>query len=90
MSTKTDPRHGDPKDRWIFATDAEHAICAHAQPTPGADKDDIYKPEVMKTIEDEIDSFNAALRDINLKIHGASSYQRCGRQLTRIIWATHR
>lgn len=99
--------HGDPKDRWFFATDAvlaqvkhahddlvshrhlvSHALFARAHAaTPGAEKDDIYKPEVMKTIEDEIDSFDAALRDINLKLHSTSCYPvpHSYRKLNRII-----
>ncbi|KAF9462825.1 hypothetical protein BDZ94DRAFT_1260403 [Collybia nuda] len=39
---------------------------------PGAERDDIYRPEVMRTIEEEIDSFNDALRELNLKIHDTS------------------
>ena len=37
---------------------------------PAKDKDDIYRPEVMRTIETEIDRLNPQLREINIKIHG--------------------
>lgn len=33
-------------------------------------KSDIYRPEVMKTIKDEIDRLSPRLRDLSLKIHG--------------------
>jgi hypothetical protein len=33
-------------------------------------KDDIYRPEVMKTIEDTLDELDSELRDLSLKIHG--------------------
>lgn len=35
-----------------------------------ATKEDIYRPEVMKTIEAELDALSPQLREINTKIHG--------------------
>lgn len=69
---------------------SHHQLVSHAlftrvhAATPGTEKDDIYRPEVMKTIEDEIDSFNATLLDISLKIHGMSCYPHLGRKLNQL------
>ena len=44
---------------------------------------ELYKPEVMKTIEGKLDSLDAELRELSLKIHGNDSSTR------RIIYQTY-
>lgn len=39
--------------------------------TPQASKD-IFKPEVLKYIEERVDKYNDDLRQLSLKIHGTS------------------
>ena len=46
------------------------AVRAHKVQVVGKDRDDIYRPEVMKTIEEEIDRLDPGLREVSLKIHG--------------------
>lgn len=36
---------------------------------PSVGTDDVYRPEVMKTIEEALDGLDSVLRELSLKIH---------------------
>ena len=55
--------HGD--DIWRQDVDAPPVY------RPSAGTDDVYRPEVMKTIENTLDELDPVLRELSLKIHGA-------------------
>ena len=76
--------HGDTEDQWLLDTKlgptgtTEKVLNtinnipfrAETVAVPGAAaEDDIYRPEVMNTIEQEIDRLSPQLRDLSLKIH---------------------
>ena len=60
---------------WLYRLVHDQIFSARGKSAPpGTSENDIYRPEVMKTIEDEIEKLNSGLRDISMKIHGSHYY----------------